>query len=157
MPDGTIKIRDFNSRLFLSGGREQVPAGALRRCVGAAPELTTSVMSRFGSQQLYPIDSVSLFSFAGARFQYDGTKLYRNGAQIAAGFNGERLAFVVGPPQIGDPNYLFAIGGGKALKVDQAGNVSNWGILPPADGMVARNGGQKALLLDAFGTDAASW
>src|SRR5690348_17334482 len=106
MPTKRISFTDFNRRLVLSGGREQMAApNGLRRASGVAQELTTSVMSRWGSQALYTINAIQLFYWNGHRYQYDGATLYKDGVGIMAGFDGTRLTFLSMPPQQGLQDY----------------------------------------------------
>lgn len=161
-----IPIHDFDSRLWLSGGRDQIPANGLRRCVGAAPELTRSLQSRWGSTFLYDINAISLFQFNGVRYAYDGVNLYANGVIVTYGdgsaivWNGSKLDFNVMPPQAGLPDYLFILGGGNAIKiapplvggqvVPTAQMVTKWGIDAPPDGVTAQQGTQQSTLIDGF-------
>src|SRR5580698_5021384 len=98
MPTKRISFHDFDSRLWLSGGRDQVPQNGLRRCVAAAPELTRSIQSRWGSNLLYNINAISVYEYNGNTYQYDGTNLYQNGVQIDTGYNGTKLTFMTMPP-----------------------------------------------------------
>ncbi len=152
-----VKIRSFDRRLWLSGSRTSMPAGTLRRCVGAAPELTGSLRSRYGSTLLYPINSISLNRFNGNRIQYDGSALYVNGVSKDTGYNGGRLAFAKMPPNFGVSDYLFVTGGGKLVKLDSSNNVTNWGIQPPLDGAMAQTSPQDSLTFDNFDASAANW
>lgn len=158
MSDKTLNIREFNKRLWLSGGRDQLPAGAMRRCVGAAPELTRSLVSRWGSTSLHDgISAISLTKYNGIRYQYNGSNLYKAGISIDSGYNGGRLAWVKAPPAFGLSNYLFLTGGGKLKKVDASGNITNWGIAAPLDGMNAALGTRDLLSIDTFVASAANW
>src|SRR5215469_10160949 len=127
------KFKSFNRKLWLNSGREQLPEGSLRRCVGAAPEPADSVTSRYGSSQLYNLPQVlSLTKYNGVRYQHDGTTLYKNGVSFDnSGYNGGRTTFVQAPPAAGVPNYLFETGGGKLAKISPAGVLTAWGIQPP--------------------------
>lgn len=171
-----IAFHDWDSRLVLSGGRDQLPANALRRAVGVAPELTRSLLSRWGSTFLDTINAISLFQFNGIRYAYDGTNLYSDQGTntwiivtLPAGtnpWNGNRLTFNVMPPQEGLPDYLFILNGsnvsgpGTAIKiapplvggqaVPAAQQVTQWGINAPPDGMTAQLGTQQLILIDGF-------
>src|SRR5579859_4645680 len=113
MPTRRISFTNFDRRLVLSGGREQMAApNGLRRASGVAQELTGSVLSRWGSVSLYPINAIQLYYWNGHRYQYDGANLYRDGVSVKAGFNGGRLVFNSMPPQEGLQDYLFVLGGG---------------------------------------------
>lgn len=173
MPSKRISIHSFDSRLWLSGGRDQVPADGLRRAVGVAPELTRSVQSRWGSQYLYGINAISAFEFDNVRYTYDGTNLYANGSAVTYGgggsitWDGSRLTFNVMPPQAGLPDYLFINGGGNAIKVapalvggqsvPTAQKVTQWGIDAPPDGMTAQLGLQELITIDQMDTTASDW
>lgn len=157
-----LSVKQFNGRLYLAGGRDQGPEGSMRRCVNAAPELTNSVYSRYGSSLAFPdIAAISLTVFNQIVYAYDGSILYFNGANIASGFNGNRLAFAKMAPQIGDSDYLFITGGGRPLKIDKFNDLSNWGILPPAQQITAINvvpaTSTDLIVIDTFNTDAANW
>jgi hypothetical protein len=173
MPSKRISFHDFNRRLWLADGRDQLPEGALRRASGIAPELTGEIYSRWGSQFLNLINPISLYKFNGVRYSYDGTHLYANGAIVTYGggapitWNGSRLTFAVMPPQPGLPDYLFIIGGGNAIKiapslvggnpVPVAQQVTQWGIDAPPDGMMATKGLQELTTIDTFVGSAHLW
>ena len=148
----------FDNRLWLAGGRDGMPQGTLRRCVGAAPELTGSLLSRWGSVNLWPISAISVYQWNGSRYAYNGTSLYKDGLILVTGFTGGRLTFVSAPPQLGLQDYLFVLGGGKLFKIDPSGNVTNWGITPPPNGATAQNGVADALIIDNMTTNqTANW
>ena len=177
MPSKRISFHNFDSRLWLSGGRDQVPQDGLRRASGIAPELTRSVQSRWGSTYLDSINAISVFEFAGVRYAYNGTHLYsdqgtntwiivtQNGSPIT--WNGARLTFNVMPPQAGLPDYLFINGGGNAIKiapalvagqsVPTAQQVTQWGINAPPDGAGAQLGTQELITIDQMDTTASDW
>lgn len=158
MPQRKISFTNFNRRIQVSGGRDQNAPGTLRRAVGIAPESVNSILSRWGSTELYNINSISLYRYNGDRYEYDGAHLYRNGASIKSGFTGGRLTFNSMPPQPGQPDYLFVLGGGVApFKISPSGTISNWGIQPPRDGMQALVGATDELVVDSFVTSAANW
>ena len=157
-----------DGRLWLSGGRQPMPEGTLRRAVAVAPELTGSVMSRWGSTTLYPIPAISLFKWNGVRYAYDGAILYANGVSIqaaintatgASGFTGGKLTFITAPPQIGEQDYLFILGGGiKPFKIDPTGNVTLWGIVAPPNGATVQTGVADQTIVDNMQTDnTADW
>jgi hypothetical protein len=141
MPQKRISFSSFQRRLVLAGGREQTGPAALRRASGVAVEATTSVLSRWGSNLLYGgITAIQVYYWNGARYAYDGTKLYRNGLSILTGFNGGRLSFNSAPPQPGLNDYLFILGGGiTPFKIDPSGNITNWGIVAPPNQMQVNN------------------
>ena len=93
-----ISFTNFNRRLNVAGGREQVPEGSLRRARGVAPELTGSVQSMFPPLVLYGIKSLNLIRFNDKRYQFDGKILYKFGTPLTSGFNGNRATFVTMPP-----------------------------------------------------------
>jgi hypothetical protein len=158
MPTKRISFSNYDRKLNLAGGREQGGPGSVRRASGVAPEATTSVLSRWGSELLYPIDAIQLYYWNGNRYQYDGSNLYSNGVSIMAGFNGERLAFNSMPPQPGLQDYLFVLGGGVTpFKISPTGTISNWGIVEPPNGMQAANAAADLIVIDTFDTDAANW
>lgn len=151
MPTKRVNFGNFNSRLHLAGGREQGPPGALRRAKGVAPEITNSVLSRWGSQQLYNINAIQLYFWNGDRYQYDGTALYKNGVSIKTGFDGTYLVFNSYPPQAGLQDYLFILGGGVTpFKIAPDGTIQNWGIQPPSNSMVARNRSSITFSIEPF-------
>ena len=159
MADQIPALRDFSRRLWLAGGRDQIPNNALRRCVGAAGDLTPSVVSSPGSSLLYAVPNViSLTKYSNVRFQYDGLRLFADGAVLDSGYSGGRLAFAKAPPQLGIVDYLFLRGGGKQKKLDPLGNLTNWGIDKPLDGMNASLVPQDLVNIDTFDTgSAANW
>lgn len=126
-----LKIHSFNGGLWVAGGKEQTPEGALRRNRGANAIKTGSLRSRLGSTLLYSLTAHSLFRYNDVRFAGVSTSLYRDGSSIYALLDGSRLAFVTMPPQTDVFDYLFIAGGGDLIKVDSSGNVSQWGIAAP--------------------------
>ena len=150
MPQKRISFSNFDRKLVLSGGREQTGPAALRRASGVAPEATTSVWSRWGSNLLYnSITAIQLYYWNGARYAYDGAHLYKNGAVIVSGFNGGKLSFNSMPPQPGLPDYLFILGGGVTpFKIDPSGGISNWGIVAPPNQMQANNNPPETITID---------
>lgn len=156
MPSKRISFTDFNRRLVVSGGREQMAApNGLRRASGVAQELTTSVLSRWGSVPLYNINAIQLFYWNGHRYQYDGANLYKDGVSIVAGFDHTRLTFLSMPPQLGLQDYLFILGGGKTpFKIDPTGGITNWGIVEPPNQMQAINEPNDVITIDNFNLSA---
>jgi len=151
MPAKRISFTNFDRRLVLSGGREQTGQAAMRRASGIAPELTISVLSRWGSELLYNIAAIQTYYWNGARYQYDGANLYKNGSSIVSGFNGSRITFNSMPPQAGLNDYLFILGGGKTpFKISPTGTISNWGIVAPVNQLVATNVAQDQIVIDSF-------
>lgn len=158
MPQRRISFSNFNRRVVVAGGREQTGPNALRIASGVAPELTNSVMSRWGSTHLYNIASIQCYYWNNTRYQYDGSALYANGISIKTGFNGNRIAFNAMPPQPGLQDYLFVIGGGVTpFKISPTGTITNWGIVEPANSTTGINVAQDLIVIDTFNTDAANW
>lgn len=157
MPDKMLRISSFDKRLWVAGGRDQTPAGAMRKSQNAAPELTTSIRSRYGSSLLYNIAASALTVFEGVSYQYDGAQLYKAGSSIASGFNNGVATFAKMAPNLGLQDYLFVAGGGKMVKVDPSGNVSNWGINGPGDQGDAMNLAADQIVIDAFVNSKANW
>jgi hypothetical protein len=160
MPAKRISFANFNRRLTVAGGREQGPPGAVRRAQNVAPELTNSVLSRWGSSLQTgtgAINAIQVYYWNGNRYAYDGSSLYRGSTSIKTGFNGNRLAFNAMPPQPGLQDYLFVLGGGVApFKIDPSGNITNWGIAEPPDGMGAANQSNDQFVIDTMNT-ATNW
>lgn len=158
MPQKRISFTNFDRRLVLAGGREQTGPAGLRRASGVAPELTTSTLSRWGSQLLYNINAIQTYYWNNARYQYDGSNLYKNGVSIKSGFNGNRITFNSMPPQPGLQDYLFILGGGVApFKISPAGGITNWGIVAPVNQLVGTNIAQDQIVIDSFNGSAASY
>jgi hypothetical protein len=159
MPSKRISFTNFDRRLVLSGGREGMAASnGLRRASGVAQELTGSVLSRWGSQSLFAIDAIQLFYWNGHRYQYNGANLYKDGASIKTGFNGNRLTFNSMPPQPGIQDYLFVLGGGVApFKIDPTGAITNWGIVEPPNQMQATNEANDQIVIDSFVGSSANY
>ncbi len=159
MPTRRISFANFNRRLILAGGREQTGPAALRRASGIAPECTSSILSRWGSNLLYSgINAIQLYYWNGTRYAYDGANLYANGSIIKTGFNGSRLCFNSAPPQGGLNDYLFINGGGiTPFKIDPSGNVTNWGIVAPPNAMQANNNAPDQTTIDTFDSSSTNW
>lgn len=158
MPQKRVTFADFDSRLWVSGGREQIPETGLRRARGVAPELTRSVMSRWGMTGLYQVNAISVFKFNGHRYAYDGFQLFQDGAAIVSNFDGTRLTFATMPPQLGLPDYLFILGGGLTpFKIAPDGTITRWGIVAPPDQMQAVAQATETLTIDALTASAASY
>ena len=153
-----LDVRNFDRRIWLSGGRDQVPPGYCRLARGVAPELTGSIKSMWPPQLLYPIGALNLTRFANQRIAYDGAKLYVNGAALpATGFNGQRGTFTAIPPAEGVQDYLFMCGGGQNIKLSPANIVSNWGIQPPINSLQAANLAQESIIIDNFNASHTNW
>lgn len=153
-----LDVRSFDKRIWLSGGRDQVPDGYLRRARGIAPEFTGSVRSMWPPQLLYSgITALNLLRFQSQRLQYDGTKLYKNGVSIYSGGNGSRGTFVSMPASAGLNDYLFLAGSGPLVKFDPNFNETNWGIQFPINSMQATNLPQDAIVVDNFDASHLNW
>lgn len=160
MADLNFNIRDFSQRLWLAGGRDTIPRNAMRRCVGCAPDAETTLKSRWGSVTRYAVPGIHSIATmqGGFLFFAAGANLYRNGVVIDTGYDGAPLTFAKAPPAVGLDPYLFIAGGNKLTKIDPSGNVSNWGISPPAHGVRAALGAQGFTVIDNFDTNpAAVW
>lgn len=151
-----VSVRDFSGGWWAMGTKDDNPPTTLRRAKGISSLKTKSILSRWGSTQLYNLNAHSLFRFAGVRFQGAGAVLYRDGVAVKAGLTGSRLSFVRMPPGPSDPDYLFVAGGGSLFKVDQAGAVTNWGLDPPADGFTATVSVPKSKVMESF-EDSTTW
>lgn len=155
-----LRQRDFSRGLFLSGPREQIPEGFVRRGRGAPQVLTSSFRSRPGSTKLFDLAAHSLFRFNGVRFAGVNNLLYRDGIQAAtfAFATANRLAFVPAPPVAGQPDWLFITGHDPTgIKVSQAGQVEGWGIVPPLDGAAGALHAVETLEIDTFDGEAGGF
>lgn len=134
-----IPIFDFDSGLWLLSGRSAIPENAARVYTGINPIHSKSVQSRNGNVRLSTNPAISAARFASHYYTLDTTGHFQKDfVTLVSGFtNGQRISFAKAPPHFGSNAYLFAIGGGKAIKVDESGNATNWGIAAPADGAAA--------------------
>lgn len=135
---------DFSKGLWAVGGKEHTMTGYIRRAKGLHAIRTPHLQSRDGSTLLYSLTAHSLFRFDDVRIQAASSNLYRDGSSVTSTLDGNRLSFVAMPPQPGLNDYLFIIGGGSALKMDEGGSITNWGIVAP--------GGPPSLAETAAGT-----
>ena len=142
--------------LWVPGGKDAGPLGRFRRLKGSHPVKTGTLRSREGSTLLASLSAHSLFRFADSRFAGASTQLYRDGASIRTGLNGNRLAFVKMPPRPGVADYLFVSGGGSLFKVDSSGAVTNWGIAAAVDGFAVPVAATATLTINGFDV-AADW
>jgi len=166
MPIKTIKLFDPSNAfggLWLSGAKDKIPPGALRRVRGIHKFYSNSLRSRQGSTLVTALNAHSLFRFGDVRFQGATTILYRAGSSILTGLDGNRLSFMRMPPSlqaniadtpVGDS--LFVAGGGLMRKVDSAGAVTNWGIVRPSTGVTAVASAQNTRDIDLMET-ASGW
>ena len=132
---------DFDSGLYLLGGREQPPQNALRVADGINAIHSKSIRSRDGTKSLYATAQIiAVYSFAGHRYAVDNTgDIYQDGSIIYVGstYNGGLVTFTKAPPNFGSTAYLFVNGITPPIKISEAGVVTNWGIAQPPDGMTA--------------------
>ena len=120
--------------------------GYIRRAKGLHAIRTPHLRSRDGSTLLYNLTAHSLFRFNDVQIQAAGGSLYRAGAVVTSSLNGNRLRFVAMPAQPGLDDSLFITGGGQAIKLDDGGSVTTWGITNP--------GGPPSLAETSAGTGA---
>ena len=120
--------------------------GYIRRAKGLHAIRTPHLRSRDGSTLLYNLTAHSLFRFNDVQIQAAGGSLYRAGAVVTSSLNGSRLRFVAMPAQPGLDDSLFITGGGQAIKLDDGGSVTTWGITNP--------GGPPSLAETSAGTGA---
>jgi len=137
---------DFSKGLWSVGGKEHTMTGYIRRAKGLHAIRTPHLRSRDGSTLLYNLTAHSLFRFNDVQIQAAGGSLYRAGAVVASSLNGSRLRFVAMPAQPGLDDSLFITGGGRAIKLDDGGSVTTWGITNP--------GGPPSLAETSAGTGA---
>ena len=138
-----ISLDDFDVGLWLISGREAVAPNALRQATGINPVHSKSVRSRYGNalalvEQNYAGTVEAIFTFQSIIMAQDTTGILWAGAvNIGTGFTAGKITFIKAPPHFGSNAYLFAVGGGRQVKIDQNFNVTNWGIPTAADGLVA--------------------
>jgi len=137
---------DFSKGLWSVGGKEHTMTGYIRRAKGLHAIRTPHLRSRDGSTLLYNLTAHSLFRFNDVQIQAAGGSLYRAGAVVTSSLNGNRLRFVAMPAQPGLDDSLFITGGGQAIKLDDGGSVTTWGITNP--------GGPPSLAETSAGTGA---
>src|SRR5215469_8428718 len=160
MADFLINIRDMSKRLWLASGRDAMPEGTMRRCVGAAPDPEPIVKSRWGSISRFFVRNVLAIAspLTTAHILSDGVNLYADSAIIDTGYNGGRPTFVKAPVSLSSPNYIFVAGGGKLTKIDPQNNVTQWGITPPSNAMNAAILGLDSTVIDSFRSNpAGTW
>ncbi len=137
---------DFSKGLWSVGGKEHTMTGYIRRAKGLHAIRTPHLRSRDGSTKLYDLTAHSLFRFDDVQIQAAGGSLYRAGAVVTSSLNGSRLRFVAMPAQPGLNDSLFITGGGLAIKMDDGGSVTAWGVTNP--------GGPPSLAETSAGTGA---
>ncbi len=166
MPTKLVKLFDPAAPfagLWLTGGKDKVPSGALRRARGIHKFYSNSLRSRQGSTLITALDAHSLYRFGDVRFQGSGTILSRAGSSILTGLDGNRLSFLRMPPSLQSTlaatpvaDSLFVTGGGLVRKIDSAGAVTNWGIAIPSTGVTAASDAVNTRTIDLMET-AAGW
>ena len=137
---------DFSKGLWSVGGKEHTMAGYIRRAKGLHSIRTPHLRSRDGSTLLYNLTAHSLFRFNDVQIQAASSSLYRAGATVLSSLDGNRLRFVSMPAQPGLNDSLFITGGGQAIKMDDGGSVTTWGLTNP--------GGPPSLSETSAGTGA---
>jgi len=110
--------------------------GRARRLRGVERQRNGSAKSRNGSRVISALNAHSIGTLQGQRIYGVGTGLYADAVSIAnsAVFDGSRLTFTKAPPTAGVKPYLFISGGGYGAKLDEAHEVTRWGIEAPPDG-----------------------
>lgn len=142
-----ISLLDWNGGeprgLWISGPRERTPRTHLRRYTAPHQIREREIRTRNGTTVDASIAAAhSLGRFDDVRFQGADASLFRAGVSIDTGYDGTPLDFVVSEPRVGtDAEYLFVCGGGKLVKVEDDGTVSQWGIDPPTGGGWSATGG----------------
>ena len=137
---------DFDSCLYLLGGREQSPPNALRVADGISGVHSKSIKSRDGIAPLYDsafppfVTAIGVYSFAGHRYAVTSNgHIYKDGTLLYSGstYNGNGVSFSKAPPNFGSAAYLFVAGINPPVKISAAGVVTNWGIAQPTTAMSA--------------------
>jgi hypothetical protein len=110
----------------------------MRRTRGLHEACLNELRPAPGRTPLFPLPTTAsihtITRFNDVRYFGAGTILFREGAALLTGLNGQRLTLTRMPPGNTQPDQLFVAGGGKGRKIDIADIVTNWGIDPPADG-----------------------
>lgn len=139
-----IRWRDFTRGLWVAGGRDNVPDGALRRASGISQINESAIRSARGQRLINSFPANQYIRFNDALFQAEGlagTDILRDGVAIGSFpqtlVAPARISFLRMPPQAELVDWLFVAGGGNPFKVKADGtDASAWGIETPADGMV---------------------
>ena len=159
----TLAWRLFTGGLWLTGPRENNPAGSMRRANAVYPLRTGSVRSRSGITQLENRAAHSLFKAFGRRIAGIGTQLWREvlgvWTQLISGvptLDGTNLTFLTAPPTVGKDEYVFVAGAGNLFKINPAlDTATKWGIDRPANtGAPTVFGGIITAPSSALGTQA---
>lgn len=142
-----IQWRTFDRGLWLAGGRDNPPDGALRRATGVSQLREGAIRAARGARVINLFGANQYIEFADALFQSSGDDVLRDGVVINAGFpqsgllgiGGDgRASFLRAPPQPELTDYLFVAGGNNPFKVKADGtSASKWGIDAPPDGFQA--------------------
>lgn len=159
MGDYPISQRDFSGRLYVGGERDSMPRNAMRRCIGCSAEPEVVVRSRWGSVTRWGHTNIlAITRFVDTHYLSDGHTLFKENSEVAVQFNGGRPTFVEAPPAIGLQPYLFMCGGGRNIKINQLGAITNWGIAPPSSAPTLTLGPQDSIVIDPFNSNpAGSW
>lgn len=161
-----VQWRTFDKGLWLAGGRDNVPDGALRRCSGVSQLREGAIRAARGSRQVNFFGANQYVRFADAIFQCNGADVLREGAVINASFpqsgvlgvsGTARVSFLRAGPQFDQADWLFVAGGNNPFKVKADGtSASKWGIDAPADGMQGAPQDANVKIIDSCDS-AATW
>ena len=144
-----LELTNFDDSLYLIGGRDNCPQGSLRIGKGQNAIKTGTMRSRAGMAQLLGgnTNMISMFSLlTGEEYQrYSLSEVgnfYFNGEIITMPdyitiVSGQQASFQSAIPWDLSTDYVFTCGTGTPFKMDESGNVTNWGIVEPTDGMSA--------------------
>src|SRR5579859_7470071 len=138
-----LEIVSFDNGIEVIGGREMIEDGSMRVGAGQNNIHTGTFRSRTGVQSLYPnINPIYVWYASAHRYAIDSFgKVYRDGVQLTVPsyislINGQRPIVDNAPPHFTSTvAYTFVAGAGTPFKIDPNGNITNWGIAPPLDGM----------------------
>src|SRR6266446_2057996 len=152
MPERTEQLLQFpNTGLSLMGPKRITPPTALRKAKGIHDTNVGSLRSRHGETTLSSIASAhTLWRLDTIRYAASGDTLYRDGAALITGLDGQYLALAKSPPAPNLADSLFITGGGLSRKINSAGLVQNWGIAPPANGLTVGAGGGPVVLTGRY-------
>lgn len=155
-----LSWRLFDKGLWVAGGRDSVPDGALRRATGVAAFREGVIRSARGFRALVFGAANQYRRFAGALFQARDDDILRDGVVVNAAFpqsgagqtfTGPRISFLRMPPQATLDDWLFVAGGNNPFKVRADGtDASKWGIDAPPDGATATPNAQAKNQIDAM-------
>jgi hypothetical protein len=162
-----IGWRTFDRGLWLAGGRDNLPDGALRRATGVSQLREGAIRSARGQRILNLFGANQYIRFDEALFQSTGPDVLREGIVINAAFpqsgllgqvaGTRRASFLRAPPQADLTDYLFVAGGNNPFKVKADGtSASKWGIDPPPEGFGATADAIESKSIDTCDV-AATW